>query len=113
VIGAMDWGIPVCHVDGGGYHSSVERLEIVQDAADRRQCEAEAKQQTLLDEWEFIRLSHRNAQLATSLTAAHQRERASLQVPLMKLYAALNPTSIYKWNDDFDVVLRAGRRKHC
>ncbi len=91
--------------------SQGELIAIPPDAEDRRPCDAEAKEQRLMDEREFIRLSRRNAQLAPSLTAAHQRERASLQVPLMKLYVALNPTSSYKWTDDFDVVIRAGRRE--
>lgn len=62
------------------------------------------------DESEFIRLSRRHAYLAHSFTAEHQRERASLQGPLMKLYTTLHPKSVYKWDDDFDVVMRAERR---
>lgn len=85
-------------------------FEILQDAEVRRQREAEVKQKHLQDEREFIRLSCRCTDLARSFTVVHQRERTSLQGPLMKLYATLNPTSIYRWDDDFDVVMRAERR---
>ena len=88
----------------------VEILQDAQHAEDRRQHKAEAKLQHMQDEGEFIRLSRRHAHLARSFTAENQRERASLQVPLMKLYATLHPKSIYKWDDDFDVVMRAERR---
>jgi hypothetical protein len=85
-------------------------VESLKDAEGRLQHEAEARQQRIQDEGEFIRLSRRNAQLARSLTAEHQRERTSLQVTLMKLYVTLNPTKSYKWTDDFDVVMRTERR---
>jgi len=84
-----------------------------EDTTDQRPCAAGATQQHLQDTQDFIRLSRRNAQLASSFSAEHQRERATLQAPLMKLYVTLHPTSVYRWNDDFDVVLRAGHREHC
>lgn len=87
-----------------------DRVEILQGAEARRQHEAGAKQKHARDQGEFIRLSRRHAQLARSLTADHQRERTSLEAPLMKLYASLHPRSIYKWDDDFVVIMRAERR---
>lgn len=83
---------------------------IRKEAEGRQRHETEIKQKRTRDEGEFLRLSRRNTLLSRSFTADHQRERASLQAPLMELYATLNPTSIYKWDDDFDVVTRAGRR---
>jgi hypothetical protein len=85
-------------------------VEIPENADSRRQREIAVTQKRRRDEGEFLRLSRRNAQLSRSFTAEHQRERASLQVPLMELYATLNPTSIYKWDDDFEVVTRAAHR---
>jgi hypothetical protein len=90
-----------------GQGNDVESPEITET---RQQREIDVAQKRRRDEGEFLRLSRRNAQLSRSFTAEHQRERASLQVPLMELYATLNPTSIYKWDDDFEVVTRAAHR---
>lgn len=84
--------------------------EIPENAENNQQRELEITQKRRHDEGEFVCLSRRNAQLCRSFTAEDQRERASLEMPLMQLYSTLNPTSIYKWDDDFDVVTRAEHR---
>ncbi|GAC1400268.1 MAG: hypothetical protein NVSMB52_13880 [Chloroflexota bacterium] len=60
---------------------------------------------------EFSQLAHRYSELANSLSAQDQRERSSLQDPLMKLYIALHPGTGLTENDDIDVLLRSQRRQ--
>ena len=55
---------------------------------------------------EFERLSRRYAQLAWATSANEQRERVELETPLMDLYVALHPGTVYSQFDDFDVVVR-------
>lgn len=85
-------------------------VEILEDGANQAGHSTEMEREHTQDRRDFIRLSRRNAQLVSSLRADDQRERARLQVPLMRLYMRLNPTSYCTWSDDFDVVTRAERR---
>lgn len=87
-----------------------ERLDHPDALGERNYPMSTTDMQHDMDKGEFIRLSRRDAELSHSFTAADQRERASLQMPLMKLYATLNPSSSYKWDDDFVVVMRGARR---
>lgn len=87
-----------CEVDAEGQQE--DSVTTVPESLERARCQRE-----------FLSLSRRHAQLARSFKSEDQRERTRLQAQLMKLWTVLNPKSIYKWDDDFDVVMRAQRRQ--
>src|SRR5436305_15333802 len=87
---------------GTGVMETMERVE-AEDTAVKDRALRETKR-------EFTQLAQRYAALDNSMTATGQRERSTLQRPLMKLYVALHPGKGLTEMDDIDVILRARRR---
>ena len=58
---------------------------------------------------ELTRLTNRYKQLTWRTSAMDQKERASLDTTIMKLYSSLFPRSRHAWHEDFEVVVRSAR----
>jgi hypothetical protein len=59
----------------------------------------------------FRQLYRRYQYLSRCTSAADQRERSTLQAPLLELFHMLHPATVcVHFEDDFDVVMRSQRR---